>query len=93
MNFRISNVLASQLLIDIVKEPLSSYINLCILVMKQKELIKQLKSYGWYLKRQGSNHEIWTNGFFDEPVPRHREINEILAKKILKTAKKYPRED
>jgi len=41
---------------------------------------------GWYLLRQGANHEIWTNGEITEPIPRHREINENLAKKIIKKA-------
>lgn len=55
--------------------------------MKKRDLIKQIKSYGWWLKREGNNHEVWTNGDLSEPVPRHREINELLAKKILKVAK------
>lgn len=58
--------------------------------MKYRELIKKLKAMGWFLKRQGGNHEIWSNGEHDEPVPRHREINERLAKKILKKAKTHP---
>jgi mRNA interferase HicA len=49
-----------------------------------------MKVYGWFLLRQGANHEIWTNGEIEEPVPRHREINEYLAKKILKKAKNFP---
>ena len=61
--------------------------------MKYQELIRELKKYGWYLRRQGAHHEIWTNGVVDEPVPRHKEIHELLAKKIAKTARKYPRED
>ena len=56
--------------------------------MKAKDLKKKLKELGWYLLREGSNHEIWTNGEIQEPVPRHREINELLAKKILKIAQK-----
>lgn len=56
--------------------------------MKKKDLEKELKKLGWYLDRQGSNHEWWTNGNGDfEAVPRHREINELLAKKIIKAAK------
>lgn len=61
--------------------------------MKYRDLVKRLKSFGWFLKRQGGRHEIWSNGEVDEPVPRHKEINELLAKKILKTAKKYRMED
>jgi len=32
----------------------------------------------------------WTNGEIFETVPRHREVNEMLSKKILKTAKNNP---
>ncbi len=54
--------------------------------MKARDLKKRLSELGWWLKREGSNHEIWTNGEIEEPVPRHREINERLAMKIIKTA-------
>lgn len=54
--------------------------------MKSKDLKKRLKQLGWWLKREGSSHEIWTNGYIDEQIPRHREINDWLAKKILLTA-------
>lgn len=54
--------------------------------MKKRELEKALQELGWYLKRHGRNHDIWTNGEDSEPVPRHNEINELLAKKILNTA-------
>lgn len=54
--------------------------------MKKQLLIKKLKEAGWYLVRQGSNHEIWTDGNKLMPIPRHNEINEITAKKILKDA-------
>ena len=59
--------------------------------MKRKDLEKQLTKLGWYLKRHGSKHDVWTNGEIDEQVPRHREIAEPLAKKILRTAKKGER--
>jgi len=56
--------------------------------MKKKDLEKQLKQLGWYFLRHGGGHDIWTNGDKQEPIPRHREINELLAKSILKRAKK-----
>lgn len=52
--------------------------------MKRKDLIKILEKNGWYLKRNGGNHDIYTDGKNLEPIPRHSEINEILAKSILK---------
>ena len=59
-------------------------------MMKRRDLEKQLRRYQWYLGRNGKKHDIWTNGEAEEAVPRHREINEILALKILKTARNNP---
>lgn len=52
--------------------------------MKRKDLIKKLKAAGWYLKRSGGGHDIYTDGIHTEPIPRHTEINEQLAKAIIK---------
>jgi mRNA interferase HicA len=54
--------------------------------MKRKELEKKLRQAGCYLKREGSSHSLWINpktGVI-EAVPRHTEIKEFLAQKILK---------
>lgn len=52
--------------------------------MKRKDLIALLEKNGWYLKRNGSNHDLYTNGVKTETIPRHNEIKENLAKAILK---------
>lgn len=52
--------------------------------MKRRILIKKLESNGWYLKRNGAGHDIYTNGKDNEPVPRHPDIDEELAKSIIK---------
>lgn len=52
--------------------------------MKRKDLIKLLEKNGWWLARSGGNHDIYTNGVKSEPIPRHNEINEILAKAIIR---------
>lgn len=52
--------------------------------MKRKDLIKLLADNGWWLLREGANHDIYTNGKRSEPIPRRREINELLAKAIIK---------
>lgn len=52
--------------------------------MKRRDLIKLLESNGWYLAREGANHDIYTNGQKSEPIPRHREVSENLAKAIIK---------
>ncbi len=52
--------------------------------MKKKDLEKLLRKNGWKMERQGGNHEVWSNGISTELIPRHREINEQLAKAIIK---------
>jgi mRNA interferase HicA len=55
--------------------------------MKRRELEKKLRIAGCFLKREGSSHSLWINpktGVI-EAVPRHAEIKEPLAKKILKS--------
>lgn len=52
--------------------------------MKRKDLVKLLESNGWYLLRNGANHDIYTNGQKSEPIPRHSEIKEQLAKSIIR---------
>ena len=58
--------------------------------MKKVDLEKQLARLGWKFPRHGGSHDIWTNGKINESVPRHKEINEFTAKKILKTAQNNP---
>lgn len=52
--------------------------------MKRRDLIKLLEKNGWYLKRNGGNHDLYTDGNRIEPIPRHPEIKERLAKSIIK---------
>ena len=54
--------------------------------MKRRELVKQLEQFGCILLRHGGKHDIYHNPRTggSEPVPRHREINEILARRILR---------
>ena len=52
--------------------------------MKRRDLIRLLDKNGWYLKRNGSDHDIYTNGKRSEAIPRHSEIEENLAKAIIK---------
>ena len=54
--------------------------------MKKRVLEKQLIKYGWWKYGEGSKHEKWTNGAVQTTLPRHREINEITARAILKLA-------
>lgn len=52
--------------------------------MKRTVLIKKLKGCGFVLERHGGNHDVYIRGTVREIIPRHREINERLAKAILK---------
>ncbi|MBT2502963.1 hypothetical protein [Curtobacterium sp. ISL-83] len=56
--------------------------------MKRTELLDQIKSMAadrgrdCHLHRQGK-HEIWKVNEQSIPIPRHREVNDYTAKKIL----------
>jgi predicted RNA binding protein YcfA (HicA-like mRNA interferase family) len=52
--------------------------------MKRKDLIRLLEKNGWTFDREGSNHTIYIKGNETEPIERHAEIPEPLAKKIIK---------
>lgn len=55
--------------------------------MKRRDLEKKLRVAGCYLKREGGSHSIWINPRtgITETIPRHTEVKENLAKKILKS--------
>lgn len=55
--------------------------------MKRKDSEKKLRQAGCYLKREGGSHSLWINPATGivEAVPRHTEIKEFLAQKILKS--------
>ena len=54
--------------------------------MKRKDLIKELETMGCILIRHGGKHDWYQNPKtkLSQPVPCHREINEYLAKYIIK---------
>ncbi len=54
------------------------------MLLKRSDLVKLLEKNGWYFKRSGGSHDIYTNGEENETIPRHKEINENLAKSIIK---------
>ena len=53
-------------------------------LVKQTDLIKKLEDGGFVFDRHGSNHDIYVRGNTKETIPRHREVDERLAKAILK---------
>jgi predicted RNA binding protein YcfA (HicA-like mRNA interferase family) len=54
--------------------------------MKRRDLMKTLEKMGCVLVRHGAEHDWYTNPQTrqSQPVPRHKEINEYLAKAIIK---------
>ncbi len=56
--------------------------------MKKRDLEKSLRQLGWTFLRHGKRHDVWTDGEREEAIPRHSEINERLARAILRRAKR-----
>jgi mRNA interferase HicA len=54
--------------------------------MKRVTLIKHLRRYGCYLKRDSASHSLWCNPKTGatEAIPRHTEIKNKLAKIICR---------
>ena len=52
--------------------------------MKKRELEKALRQLGWTFLRYGKKHDVWTDGKREEAIPRHVDINETLARAILR---------
>ncbi len=54
--------------------------------MKRGELIRQLVRAGCELYRHGSRHDVYLNpaNGKKQPIPRHSEIDDTLAKHIKK---------
>jgi predicted RNA binding protein YcfA (HicA-like mRNA interferase family) len=54
--------------------------------MKRTDLIRSLEEAGCILIRHGGRHDWYRNPTtgVSQPVPRHREIKEFLAKNILR---------
>jgi predicted RNA binding protein YcfA (HicA-like mRNA interferase family) len=54
--------------------------------MKRQKLIRHLISQGCELLREGSRHSVFVNlaKKRTSSVPRHREINDFLVKKICR---------
>jgi mRNA interferase HicA len=57
--------------------------------MKRRGLIKQLEEMGCVFIRHGARHDWYQNPKtkISQPVPRHREINEYLARHIVNMLK------
>jgi len=58
--------------------------------MKRKDLIRAIEEIGCVLIRHGGRHDWYQNPEtkISQPVPRHSEIKDSLARHILKMLKK-----
>ncbi len=57
--------------------------------MKRRDLIKTLTEMGCILVRHGAKHDWYMNPQTkqSQAVPRHNEVNELLAKSIIRKLK------
>ena len=54
--------------------------------MKRIDLVRHLEQHGCLLLREGGSHSVYVNRAARKTstVPRHREINDYLARKICR---------
>jgi mRNA interferase HicA len=54
--------------------------------MKRSKLLRYLRSQGCEFIREGGSHSWWHNPALNKrsAVPRHNEVNDVLARKICK---------
>lgn len=54
--------------------------------MKRRDLIRYLEAHGCELLREGGRHSVFVNRPVGKvtAVPRYREINELLARRICR---------
>lgn len=58
--------------------------------MKRRDLLRQIEALGAIFVREGAGHSIYRNPRTDVliPIPRHAEVNELLARKIVRDAQR-----
>lgn len=58
--------------------------------MKRRDLIRAIERQGAVFIRHGGKHDWYQNPStkLSQPIPRHREINDSLARRIIKTLSK-----
>ncbi|MCX7405683.1 MAG: type II toxin-antitoxin system HicA family toxin [Planctomycetia bacterium] len=62
--------------------------------MKRVDLIRSIEAGGCVLVRHGGRHDWYRNPAtgVSQPVPRHREIKESLARRIIRLLTESPKE-
>ena len=53
--------------------------------MKRRDLLRMIRNFGCVLVREGAEHSIWENPNTGRraSIPRHREINDYTARRIV----------
>ena len=54
--------------------------------VKRRDLIRYFEKNGFYLRREGGNHSIYTNDKKVVPVKRHKQLDRITANELCKQA-------
>ena len=54
--------------------------------MKRRDLVRHLRAHGCEFLREGGNHSVYVNRAKrkSSTVPRHRDVNDFLARKICR---------
>jgi len=54
--------------------------------LKRRDLVQHIEAHGCELLREGAHHSVYVNRSARKTstVPRHRDINEFLARKICR---------
>ena len=52
--------------------------------MKRRDLVNLLEKNGWRLLRHGGEHDVYIKESKTESVPRHTEVDENLARAIIR---------
>ena len=64
-------------------------------LIKKRDLVRQLAAQArnagvdFTLVRHGGSHEVYSLGGCPITIPRHKELNELLARGILREAERY----
>jgi len=60
--------------------------------MKRRDLVQHLERNGCRFLREGGNHSVYANPANNQTstVPRHREVNDFLARKKLPRSRDFP---
>jgi len=54
--------------------------------VKRRDLVRHLRAHGCEFLREGGNHSVYVNRAKrkSSTVPRHRDVNDFLARKICR---------